>query len=210
MKKLMIASLLALLCAPAFAEGPRGCKGDNCPMRKDGKAAAMTPGKHKMKKDARAEEFKKARKAHKAKMKATEAKVEKLVTEYNKLKAGKKKDAKKAEIAAVVASIRDEQIKFKEEQLGKFKMRLERMQQGLNRESSAEAKKAWVDAKTDALIADEGDLDVLFEPEMGPGPRRMGPGPKGGPMMGGAPVPPGSPMGVMEDLASPEMDEQTD
>ena len=211
MKKLMIASLLALLCAPAFAEGPRDCKGDNCPMRKDGKAAAATPGKQKMNKDARAEEFKKARKAHKAKMRATEEKVEKLVAEYNKLKPGKKKDAKKAEIAAVVASIRDEQIKFKEEQLGKFKMRLERMKQGLDKQSSAEAKKAWVDAKTDALIADEGDLDVLFEPDMAPRPHKMGSGPKGGPMMDGGPgVPPGSPMGVMEDLASPEMDERTD
>lgn len=211
MKKLMIASLLALLCAPAFAEGPRDCKGDNCPMRKDGKAAAATPGKQKMNKDARAEEFKKARKAHKAKMRATEEKVEKLVAEYNKLKPGKKKDAKKAEIAAVVASIRDEQIKFKEEQLGKFKMRLERMKQGLDKQSSAEAKKAWVDTKTDALIADEGDLDVLFEPDMAPRPHKMGSGPKGGPMMdGGLGVPPGSPMGVMEDLASPEMDELTD
>ena len=90
-------------------------------------------------------------------------------------------------------------------------MRLERMKQGLDKKSTSEAKKSWEDAKTDALIADEGDLDVLFEPDMAPRPHKMGSGPKGGLMMAGGPgVPPGSPMGVMEDLASPEMDELTD
>ena len=93
------------------------------------------------------------------------------------MKAGKKKDAKKAEIAALVASIRDEQIKFKEEQLKKFAERLEQMKKGLEAQKSDEAKKAWVEQKTDEVIADDGDLDVLFERAemMGDGPRPMGP-----------------------------------
>lgn len=202
MKKMMLAIIFAVLCAPAFAEGPRPCKGDDCPQPKGPKAVAVQ-GKHKKdkdgKKDARAAEFKKARKEHKAKMKATEEKMEKLVEEYNKLKAGKKKDAKKAEIAEMVASIRDEQIKFKEEQLSKFKERLDQMQKGLDEEKSDKAKKAWVDEKTDAVIAEEGDLDVLFGPKpgprMGPGQARgphMGPGPKAGPE-GRQDVPPAPP-----------------
>lgn len=196
MKKVMLVALLAAFCVPAFAEGPRDCKGDNCPQPK--KAVAVQGKHHKKnqedKKDARAEEFKKARKEHKAKMRATEEKMEKLVEEYNKLKAGKKKEAKKAEIAEMVASIRDEQIKFKEEQLAKFKERLEQMQKGLDEEKSDKAKKAWVEEKTNAVIAEEGDLDVLFGPKPGP---RMAPGPKG-PHMGPGPqgrqdVPPAPP-----------------
>lgn len=186
MKKLMIAVLFGALCVPAFAEGPRGCSGDDCPV-KPPKAEAV--GKHhkkvKKEKDARAEEFKKARKAHKEQMKATEEKMEKLVEEYNKLKAGKKKDAKKAEIAEMVASIRDEQIKFKEEQLAKFQERLEQMKKSLDEEKSDKNKKAWVAEKTDAVIADEGDLDVLFGPK--PGPRHMAPGPRNAPHMGPGP-----------------------
>ncbi len=180
MKKLMIVVLLTALCVPAFAKGPRGCKGDDCPMPKGPKAEAVQDKNDK--KDERAEEFKKARKAHKAKMKATEQQMEELVAEYNKLKAGKKKDAKKAEIAELVSSIRDEQIKFKEEQLSKFQERLEQMKKNLEDEKAD--KKAWVDEKTDAVIAEEGDLDVLFGPGMGPGPKggpHMGHGPKGGP-----------------------------
>ena len=125
-----------------------------------------------------------ARREHKAKMRATEEKMEKLVEEYNKLKAGKKKDAKKAEIAEMVASIHDEQLKFKEEQLAKFKERLAQMQKDLDEEKSDKAKKAWVDEKTDAVIAEEGDLDVLLGPKPGP---RMGPGPKVGPRRGPGP-----------------------
>ena len=184
MKKMMLAVLFAALCVPAFAEGPRSCKGDDCPQPKGPKAAAVQ-GKHKKdKKDARSEEFKKARREHKAKMRATEEKMEKLVEEYNKLKAGKKKDAKKAEIAEMVASIHDEQLKFKEEQLAKFNERLAQMQKDLDEEKSDKAKKAWVDEKTDAVIAEEGDLDVLLGPKPGP---RMGPGPKVGPRRGPGP-----------------------
>ena len=107
-------------------------------------------------------------------MEATEEKVEKLVEEYNKLKPGKKKDAKKAEIAAIVAGIRDEQLKFKEQQIAQFQERLEAMKKGLETQKTEEAKQAWVEKKTDAIIADDGDLDVLFKGEMGPAPRKDG------------------------------------
>lgn len=189
MKKVMLAVLAGALCLPAFAKDVK-CDGDKCPMMKK-HHMEMKDGQRKGK-DARADAFKKARKEHKAKMKATEEKMEKLVEEYNKLKPGKKKDAKKAEISAMVASIRDEQIKFKEEQLNKFAQRLEQMKKGLDEQKTDEAKKAWVEQKTDEVIADEGDLDVLFEkPQMmGPGPRPMGPQME--PMHGGhgpAPLP---------------------
>ena len=172
MKKWMLFAFLAAVCVPAFAQGPRDCKGDNCPA-KQVKAETLKPAK--MKKDARAEEFKKARREHKAKMRATEEKMEKLVEEYNKLKAGKKKDAKKAEIAEMVG--------------------LERMKKDLEEQKSDKSKKEWVEQKTDAVIAEEGDLDVLFEPEMGPAPHRM-PGPKGAPKAKGprrGPAPHGGP-----------------
>lgn len=194
MKKGLLFALFAALCVPAFAQGPRDCKGDDCPQPKARKAAVMQ-GKHeKGKKDARTEEFRKARRAHKAQMRATEEKMEKLVDEYNKLTSDKKKKAKKEEISEMVASIRDEQIKFKEEQLAKFKERLDQMEKNLDEEKSSKAKKAWVEEKTEAVIAEEGDLDVLFGPKPGPrmGPSakdgpRMGPGPKDGPRMGPGP-----------------------
>lgn len=174
MKKVLLAVLAGAMCLPAFAKDVK-CDGDKCPMMRKGRME-MRDG-HRKGKDAREESFKKARKEHKAKMKATEDKMEKLVEEYNKMKPGKKKDAKKAEIASLVASIRDEQLKFKEEQLKKFAERLEQMKKGLDEQKTDEAKKAWVDAKTDAVIADDGDLEVLFDkPKMpGPGPRDMGP-----------------------------------
>lgn len=180
MKRVLLAVLAGAMCLPAFAKDVK-CDGDKCPMKR---ARMEMTDNHRKGKDARADAFKKARKEHKAKMKATEAKMEKLVEEYNKMKPGKKKDAKKAEIASLVASIRDEQLKFKEEQLKKFAERLEQMKKGLEKQKSGEAKKAWVEQKTDEVIADEGDLDVLFEkPEMmGPGPREMGP--RMGPMTG--------------------------
>lgn len=174
MKKVLLAVLAGALCLPAFADDVK-CDGDKCPLMRKGRME-MRDG-HRKGKDAREESFKKARKEHKAKMKATEDKMEKLVEEYNKMKPGKKKDAKKAEIAALVASIRDEQIKFKEEQLQKFAERLEHMKKGLERQKTDEAKKAWVEHKTDEVIAEDGDLDVLFEKlEMADdGPRPMGP-----------------------------------
>lgn len=195
MKKLLLVSLLAALCAPAFAEGascPCQDGAENCRC-KAAKEARVNPGPRHEGKDARRDEFKKARKEHKAKMRATEEKAEKLVEEYKKLKTGKKKDAKKSEIAAFVASIREEQLKFKEEQLAKFKDRLARMEEGLARQKSDEDKQAWVDRKTNALIEDDGDLDALFDE------REMGPAPKEGPMKG----PKGAPEGGEEGQLPP-------
>lgn len=183
MKKVLLAVLAGAMCLPAFAKDVK-CDGDKCPMKR---ARMEMTDNHRKGKDARADAFKKARKEHKAKMKATKQKMETLVKEYNSLKAGKKKDAKKAEIAALVASIHEEQLKFKEEQLGKFSERLEQMKKGLAEQTADEAKKAWVDAKTDAVIADGGDLDALFEkPAMpGVGPRDGGKGPRMERMRGG-------------------------
>lgn len=111
-------------------------------------------------------EFLKAQKEHRAKMKATEEKMEKLVKEYKKLK-GKKQEAKKAEIVAEVEKIHEEQLKFKQDQLDKFAQRLEEMKKHLDEEKSAEGKKAWVDEKTTALIDSDGDVKVLFAPKGG-------------------------------------------
>lgn len=128
--------------------------------------------------EQRHEAFQKAHKEQMEKMKATQEKAEKLVKEYNKLKDGKKKEAKKAEITALVASIREEQLKFNEKQLGQFEERLGDMKKGLAEEKSAEAKQAWIDQKTEQLIAKEGDMKVLFD-RAGKGPRmdsQRGPG----------------------------------
>lgn len=187
MKKIMIMALLFAFCAPAFAADK--CEGD-CPMKKMGKRdraawAAKNP-EMKAKMDAKKEAFRKERKARKEAFKKNEEKVEKLVKEYKKLKPGKKQDAKRAEIAAVIAGFRDEQISFKENQLKQFQDRLAKMQDGLAKESAPTAKDAWVNAKVDRVIADDGDLDAVFEhdrmmprPPMGPmGPEGMsGPGP---------------------------------
>ena len=167
MKKLLVVMMMSALCLPVFAKDD--CAGDKRPF-KDGRTHFAVH----CKKVAQESEFKKAHREHKAKMEATEEKVEKLVEEYNKLKPGKKKDAKKAEIAAIVAGIRDEQLKFKEQQIAQFQERLEAMKKGLETQKTEEAKQAWVEKKTDAIIADDGDLDVLFKGEMGPAPRKDG------------------------------------
>ncbi len=113
------------------------------------------------------EAFAKARQEHRAKLKATQEKMAKLVKEYNKLKAGKKKDAKRAEIEKEVAAIHEEQLKFKADQLVKFEERLTEMKTRLSEENTAEAKKTWVDQKTQQLIDNEGDVKALFEPRPG-------------------------------------------
>ncbi|MDO5765902.1 MAG: hypothetical protein Q4P84_09410, partial [Elusimicrobiales bacterium] len=82
MKKVLLAVLAGAMCLPAFAKDVK-CDGDKCPMKR---ARMEMTDNHRKGKDARADAFKKARKEHKAKMKATEAKMEKLVEEYNKMK----------------------------------------------------------------------------------------------------------------------------
>ena len=160
MKKLVITLLLAgLVSVPLAAQEtqPQGPKGEG----------------HQA--------FAKAQKEHRAKMQATQEKMEKLVKEYNKLKAGKKKDAKRGEIEKEVGAIHEEQLKFKQEQLVKFEERLNKMKENFERENSADGKKAWVEQRTQALIENEGDVRVLFEPREG-NDRRFGKGPHmGGP-----------------------------
>lgn len=147
-KKLVVALLAGVLFAPAFAAEVAA------PVKADGRPA-MAEKKG---------EFLKAQKEHRAKMKATEEKMEKLVKEYKKLK-GKKQEAKKAEIVAEVEKIHTEQLKFKQEQLDKFAQRLEEMKKHLDEEKSADGQKKWVDEKTTALIDADGDLKVLFAPK---------------------------------------------
>ena len=169
MKKLIWMSTAVLLVVPSFAQEA------SAPVKVEGRAPLMQP------QEGRHEAFQKAHKEQMEKMKATQEKAEKLVKEYNKLKDGKKKDAKKAEITELVASVREEQLKFNEKQLGQFEDRLGNMKKGLAAERSAEAKKTWVDQKTEQLIAKEGDMKVLFD-RVGKGPHmdgQRGPGMEG-------------------------------
>ena len=160
MKKVLLAVVAGAFCVPAFADEVQNV----VPAPKDGRPVAQEQM------GQRPGEFRQAREKHEAQMKATQEKVNKLVAEYNKLKPGKKKDAKKAEIIAFVTSIRDEQINFQEKQLMGFEKRLNHMRESLAAQKKEEAKKAWIDAHTDKLIAENGNLRVLFDrPEGAPG-----------------------------------------
>lgn len=155
--KWMIALLACVLCLPAFAEeNTVDASADARPVVE----AHKGPSPEVMKKG----DFKKAQKEQRAKMKATEEKMEKLVKEYQKLK-GKKQETKKEEIAAEVTNIRDAQLKFRQDQLDRFAKRLEEMKKRLDEEKSADSKKAWIDKKTNELIEAKGDLKVLFDRE---------------------------------------------
>lgn len=178
MKKITLALVAAALAVPALAQEPKVPQGNNAPaveMQRDHEA------------------FKKAHEEHKAQMKATKEKMEKLVKEYNKLKDGKKKDAKRAEIEKEVSAIHEKQLEFKKNQLAQFEERLARMKADFEKENSAEGKQAWTNEKTDALIKANGDMKALFDrpgmhgpkdgkgPHMGKRPHKkfMGKGPKG-------------------------------
>ena len=173
MKKVLLAVVAGAFCVPAFAEEMQN-------------AAPVEPNAQPVAQDfaaQRPEAFKQARENHRAQMKATQEKVNKLVAEYNKLKPGKKKDAKKAEITAFVASIRDEQINFQEKQLAGFEKRLNHMKEVLAEQKTEDAKKTWIDSHAEKLIAENGDLRVLFDRPKGvPG---MGNMPGKGNMRGG-------------------------
>lgn len=165
MKKVIWMLVAVLITSPVFAQDMEKGKPEERP--------AMAQ---------RHEEFQKAHKAQMEKMKATQEKAEKLVKEYNGLKAGKKKDAKRAEIEALVSSVREEQLQFNEKQLGQFEERLDGMKKELSNEKNAEKKKAWVSDKTDKLIEENGDLKVLFD-RGNRGPRMGGNRPEGRPGM---------------------------
>jgi len=158
MKKMYIAVLAAMVCVPAFAQ--QGPMQDSPAFEEQGMHEGFAPHGDKS-------AFQQARGEHKAQMKATEEKMEKLVVEYNKLKQGKKKEAKLAEIRAEVAVIHEKQLDFKRAQLAVFERRLEGMRQAFAKQNMPEAKAAWVDEHTAKLIAQNGDIKVLFKPEFG-------------------------------------------
>lgn len=156
MKKWFVMLLMAGLVAPAWAE----CSGER--PHKDGRAAV---------KDTKRAEMRKIHEEREALLKKTKEQVEKLVQEYKKAKPGSKKAAqKKAEIAKLVAQVREDQFKFKRELLDNFKARLDVMEQELAAAQEENAKAAWVDEKTDAVINDNGDLKVLFQDKLLPPP----------------------------------------
>lgn len=171
MKKLVFAVLVGLLAFPVMAaEEPA-----TLPPAPAQEAEVM-PGADA----ARHEAFQKARKEQMEKMKATREKAEKLVKEYNGLKKGKKKDAKKQEIVQLVASIHEEQLSFKAKQLADFENRLNQMRQAFAVENTPEAKAQWTDKKAEELIENNGDVRVVFGHEKGPRADMKGPrGPKG-------------------------------
>ena len=186
MNKITLAVLAACMSVPVFAQDvqPQAPKPEN---------PAFQPGVPGH------EAFAKAHEEQMAKMKAKKDQMSKLVGEYNKLKEGNKKEAKRAEIEQEVANIREEQLTFKKDQLGKFEQRLGVMKDEFAKENTQEGKKEWVNKKTDELINSNGSMRVLFDP--GNGPRGHGPkhfkgkgfkGPKGpkGPRMGGNFPPP--------------------
>lgn len=157
MKKVLLAVLAGAVCIPAFAQ-PQEAPVMPAPEQQP---AVEAPAKPK------AEAFKQAREKHEAQMKAMQEKVNNLVAEYKKLKSGKKKDAKKAEIVQLVASIHEEQINFKQKQLEAFEKRLNQMKEELAKQNEETAKQAWVDEHTDKLIEENGDLRVLFDQPQG-------------------------------------------
>ena len=178
MKKVLLATIAGALCIPALNAQPA----DMPPAPPTNAPALENP------QQGQPGDFKQAREKHEARLKATQEKMTKLVSEYNKMKAGKKKEAKKAEIAQAVAVIYEEQIKFKEKHLADFEKRLEKMKAELAAQKTAEAKKEWVDNRTAELIEANGDMRVLFDtplgaPAMGqmnrPGGPGMNPGQKG-------------------------------
>ena len=156
----MFALIVAAVAMPALAQEVKA------PVGKDAPAVEMQRDH---------EAFKKAHEEHKAQMKATKEKMGKLVKEYNKLKPGKKKDAKRAEIEQELRAIHEKQLEFKKDQLVKFEERLARMKAEFEKENSAAGRAEWVTQKTDALIAADGDMKAIFGPR--PGMR----GPKDGP-----------------------------
>jgi len=156
MKKVLLATLAGALCAPALLAQPADvpAKQDNPPAVEN--QQPRQPG-----------DFKQAREKHEARLKATQEKMTQLVAEYNKLKAGKKKEAKKAEIAKAVAVIHEEQIKFKEKNIADFEKRLEKMKEALAAQKTQESQKEWVDQRTAKLIEENGDMRVLFDSPLG-------------------------------------------
>lgn len=153
MNKITITIILAALCLPAFAQEVKTNEQTEKPKVVHHEDFAKKPQKH----------VTKERKEQEKKLKAMQEKMKVLVNEYKTAKSDKKKEEKKAEILAVVESIRTEQLKMKEEQLAHFAERLAKMQKELEEQKKVEIKQDWVNTKTDELIAADGDLKTLFE-----------------------------------------------
>lgn len=103
-------------------------------------------------------------------------KLEKLIAQYEQLN-GKAQEVKKAEIATEVATVREAQLKdmqdmadhviaslkYQEENvIPQQEKQLQEMLARTQAEREPAAKQAWVDEKTEALIAADGDVKVLF------------------------------------------------
>lgn len=150
MKKIVLAMLAVCVSGPILAqETPAASPRDGRP--------AMEQFRHQGH-----EAFTKANKEQMDKIKAKEAQMAKLVKEYKGLKEGKKKDAKFAEIKKEVVAIRDEQLKFKQDQLDKFEKRLATMREDFAKENTVEAKEEWANKKTEKVIENDGNLRGLF------------------------------------------------
>ena len=201
MKKLLIATLAAFICVPAFAQpnhhNRAAAKNIKAPVQAGCHGRKAFTGSHHRRGLAQADrgpqgDFRQARQAHRAHLRAQEARMEKMVGDYNKMKAGKKKDAKLREIRQEVRGIHDRQLDFKRDQLGKFEKRLDHMRKDFDRQAAPDRRDAWVNRKTDELIRDGGKMGVLFSgegqgPKAGNGPQQGGHGPQtgNGPQMGG-------------------------
>lgn len=184
MKKVIWMLAAVLVTAPVFAQGEKDMR--------------LTPAQRQEVRFGEDESAKVVPQEQKqnpiqAKMDATKKKAEKLVKEYNGLKAGKKKDAKLAEIQKFVGEIRDEQLSFREEKIKEYAENLKRMEGSLkNMEGTLvelktdKNKKQWISEKTEALITANGDPRVLFKrndghfggPEGRPGMMKDGKGPR--------------------------------
>ncbi len=170
MKKIVLTMLAVCVSGPILAQ--------------ETSVAAPKAGKPTMEErlGQRHEAFTKAHKEQMAKIKAKKDEMSKLVEEYNKLKDGKKKDAKLAEIKKKVKEFGDEKSNFEKTQLENLDKRVVALKEKYAQENTEKAKEEWVNKKTEELIANNGDLRVLFEPREGQGPRMGGPR---GPRMGG-------------------------
>lgn len=186
MKKLYLAMLAGVLCIPAFAAElakPTEAKANQTVEQQQAAVRSVS--------------FKEMREKQNAQLKETQEKLKKLVSEYKKLKDGKKQEAKKAEIEKIVADIHEKQMEFKKKNLENFEQRLAKMKEEFAKQNTAQAKESWVQENTDKLIAAGGDMKALLKgtgdpspkgkffgkhkgkPDMKPGERPHRPGMKG-------------------------------
>ena len=182
MKKLYLAVLAGALCIPAFAQEATKAAEVKANQTVEQNQAAVRPGS-----------FKEMHEKQNARLKETQEKMKKLVSEYKQQKNAKKKEAKKAEIEKVVADIHEKQMEFKKKNLENFEQRLAKMKEEFAKQNTAQAKEQWVQENTDKLIEADGDIKALLKqpdatndkgmfpgkPGMKPGMRPHHPGKRG-------------------------------